>query len=354
MHSFFNNNKFKPSWNLIFWTTHFITLTGLILPLFLMTPMIEGFTFGVFHNTVSILEFGIVFFILGIFRTLLNRYIDWKNINFIVVIKVIFFTIIGGGILQLIVHYSLQATTASFFSYKKIPDMYFGGEELRFADTILKIFSWVFGFFTIKMAINYNAFKLEGIALIDKVKQEEINNISGQIDADFMEYSIELIKKLVLVDVHKARDTLTQLSNILRYSLTQENFKYVTINEELVVIQDYLNLISGQCESELLNKVSISKEFQNVLIEPMKFMSVIKKIVNCNTTLISITMRAMDDIYMVVMKTNSFEELKDIGLKNKDLFANKNILFSKYDNFELTVVNNEFDVSFEISKTAKH
>lgn len=344
------SNKFRPSWNLIFWTTHFISWTGLILPLFLMTPMIEGFTFGVFHNTVSILEFVIVFFTLGGFRSILNCYVDWRDINFLVVLKIIVFTIIGGITLQLAIYYSLHITISSFFPSRSIPNMYLGGEELRFIDTILKISSWVFGFFTIKMIINYNSSKLEEVVLLDKVKQEEINIISGRIDADFMANSIELTKNLVLTDVNKARETLTQLSNVLRYNLTQESVKDVTIQEELDVIGDYLDLIRGNCSNNIIYETTISEKLLNVLITPMKFKNVIKKMISCNTISVNIIVEAIEDSYLVKIETINKKAEEFI---KQSLSENLKALFSEDEKFEFHIVGNEFNSCFKVSSATQ-
>jgi len=295
--------KSKIAWNLFFWFTHFVSLLGFLLPLFLMTPIIEGFTFGKFHNTISFVELMIIFFSLGALRTLLNRCINWRAITFKEVLKVIVFASVVGVLMQLVLYYGLHAIGVTFFPGNTTPEMYFGGPELKFTDSILKILLWVFTFFTIKMIINYNAFKLEGIALLDKVKQEQINIISGRIDADFMADSITLIKRLVHTDIQQARATLTQLSNVLRYNFTQENFERVRVHEEVAIIRNYLSLMRGHNNSKIVFDKKISSEHLDVFISPMKFQNIIKKLVNSHTISVFIAMETLaDDTYKAHLK----------------------------------------------------
>lgn len=346
--------KSNIPWNLFFWSTHFVSLLGLLLPLFLMTPITEGFTFGKFHNTISFVELIIIFFSLGGLRTLLNRSIDWRAITFKEVLKVIVFACVVGVITQLVLYYGLHAIGVTFFSGNTTPEMYFGGPELKFRDSILKILLWVFTFFTIKMIINYNAFKLEEIALLDKVKQEQINIISGRIDADFMADSITLIKRLVHTDIHQARATLTQLSNVLRYNLTQENFERVRVHEEIAIIKNYLSLIRGQNNSKIVFDKKISSEHLDVFISPMKFQNIIKKLVNSHTTSVVIAMEDLAaDTYKAQLKITNSPGQNEMAARGNEACLDLHKLFSKKEHLELEVKDHEFHSAFKIFNVEK-
>lgn len=342
-------NKFSPSWNLIFWTTHFVSLSGLILPLFLMTPIIEGFTFGVFHNTVSFLEFVFVFFLLGILRIVLNSILDWKNITLGLVFKIIAFTFVYGIVMQLMLYYLLNGIVIKFFPGYTMPYMFFLGPELKFLDSVLTSFSWVIIFLTIKMIINYNVSRLETITLLGKVKQEEINSISSFIDFDFMNDAIELTKRLISSDIIMARETLTQLSDVLRYNLNQVNFEFVTVQEELVMVRNYINLIGGHYNNDLIFDENISADFLNVLIKPMTFQNVVKKIVNNSTALINIEMEGVEyNEYKIKFEISNNQ--KGCVINNKQLHA----LFSKDEQLELMAYENKFTIIFKLMYTVSH
>ena len=339
----------KISWPVIFWVTHFVTLMGLLFPLFLLTPIVEGFSFKVFHNIISISEFVVVFFFLGLLRFLLNKFIDWKSVTFVEVLKFIVLTISVGGILQLTLYYLLKMITLDYFPLENIPNMYFGGPELKLIDTVIKIFSWAFAFFTIKMIVNYNAFKLETIALEEKVREEQINIISGRIDAVFMEKSIESIKDLVLFDITDAREALTQLSHVLRYNLTQENIQFVTVGEELMIVKNYLNLVGYSSKKKLLCNDNISPEFLNVNITPIKFLNVIKKAIDNHTVSVSLAMYNWKEDFKTEIKIISSQENKEIELKKESL----NTLFTNKEDLELIFEGNELRICFVVFNIEK-
>jgi len=249
--------------------------------------------------------------------------------------------------MQLKIYYLLQGITVNFFPSETIPNMYFGGNELKLIDTIIKTFSWAFAFFTIKMVLNYNAYKLEGIALEEKVRQEEINIISGRIDTVFMEKSIESIKDLVLLDVKQAREALTQLSDVLRYNLTQENHQFVTVQQELLIVKNYLNLIRWQYRNELIFNENIPSEFQKIKITPIKFLNIVKKIVDHNTIAVTMTISELGDNYRVTITILS---------KQREIEFEKDYLDTLFtDNEHLKLINNkeEFILEFKIYNKEK-
>jgi two-component system, LytTR family, sensor kinase len=118
-------------------------------------------------------------------------------------------------------------------------------------------------FITFKQA-EIEKWKLEAI-----VKEAELLALKSQINPHFIFNSLNNIRSLVLEDAERARQMITHLSDLLRYSIQFASLEKVSLAQEMEVVQDYLQLESIQFEERLKYKIDISPEAQTILIPPM-------------------------------------------------------------------------------------
>jgi len=82
----------------------------------------------------------------------------------------------------------------------------------------------------------------EKLELSLQLKEAELNNLRKQLSPHFLFNTLNNIRSLILVDPEKARDALLDVSDLLRYALSYQNKHSVTVEEELEIVQGYINL----------------------------------------------------------------------------------------------------------------
>ena len=111
--------------------------------------------------------------------------------------------------------------------------------------------------------------EIEKWKLSASVKDAELSALKAQINPHFIFNSLNNIRSLVIEDSERARDSITHLSDLLRFSIQFDQFEKVSLEKEIEVVKDYLNLEAIQLEERLDYKVAIDKESKEVQVPPM-------------------------------------------------------------------------------------
>ena len=123
-----------------------------------------------------------------------------------------------------------------------------------------------FGFHFFK---NYKQSEIDKWKLQSSVKEAELLALKSQINPHFLFNSLNNIRSLVAENPDKARDMITHLSDLLRYSIQLNSSEQVTLAKELDVVQDYLQLESIQFEERLKYRFDIDKNALQMKVPPM-------------------------------------------------------------------------------------
>ncbi len=222
-------------------------------------------------KTYVILE-GFGFFTAGIIASLVTRKFIKKRISFnkfqyndlkIVAIPLL----IGGAVLFILLiifssisYYFTQHETLNFDTISVVSTL---------VNSFIFIFFWLLIYILIKISRQFRKNKIEKIELEFSLKESQLNTLIGQVNPHFMFNSLNNIKALMLEDVAKSRDMITRLSDMLRYSLTQNNKSKVTISKELEMVENYIELSSIQLEDRLEYKTEIDTAILAIEIPPM-------------------------------------------------------------------------------------
>lgn len=101
------------------------------------------------------------------------------------------------------------------------------------------------------------------------LKTAELANLKNQLNPHFLFNAINSIKALTLSDPYIARNALTELSQLLRTSLSMGNEQLVTFETEVSFVRDYLSLEKLRFENRLNYYFEIDKNSLNTKIPPM-------------------------------------------------------------------------------------
>ena len=84
------------------------------------------------------------------------------------------------------------------------------------------------------------------------------------------------IRALIEEDPQNAKDAITKLSNLMRYTLKIERTEIVSLAEELKTIQDYLDLEKIRFEERLIYKITSTPDADRVEIPPMMVQTLVE------------------------------------------------------------------------------
>jgi LytS/YehU family sensor histidine kinase len=108
------------------------------------------------------------------------------------------------------------------------------------------------------------------------VKDAELSALKSQINPHFIFNSLNNIRSLVIEDAEKARDSITHLSDLLRFSIQFDPYEKVSLDKEMEVVADYLNLESIQLEERLVYHLLMHKKTKEILVPPMMIQTLVE------------------------------------------------------------------------------
>ncbi|WP_296384612.1 histidine kinase [Winogradskyella sp.] len=128
---------------------------------------------------------------------------------------------------------------------------------------------WLFVILTLKLVHHINTIKVKQLQLEANLKEAQLNTLKGQINPHFMFNSLNNIRGLMLEDVGKARNMLTNLSETLRYSLTKSDVNSISLEDELEMVENYIEISKIQFEDRLQYETHIDDASLEKKIPPM-------------------------------------------------------------------------------------
>lgn len=141
--------------------------------------------------------------------------------------------------------------------------------------TVIFVF-WSLIYFGFHFFDNYKRTEIQNLKLEANTKEVELNKLKSQLNPHFMFNSMNSIRALVDEDPKKAKVAITQLSNILRNTLMMHKNKYITLEEELVLVKDYLELEHIRFEERLNFNFEIDPNTLSLNVPPMMIQTLVE------------------------------------------------------------------------------
>ena len=129
--------------------------------------------------------------------------------------------------------------------------------------------SWSSLYFAYQYLQRTREVEIEKWKLSASVKDAELNALKAQINPHFIFNSLNNIRSLVIEDSERARDSITHLSDLLRFSIQFDQFEKVSLDKELAVVKDYLNLEAIQLEERLTYELEMDSGAKEIQVPPM-------------------------------------------------------------------------------------
>jgi hypothetical protein len=140
-------------------------------------------------------------------------------------------------------------------------------------------FLWLCLYFFYHLFDRLNRSEIERFRLMTSVKEAELRALKSQVNPHFIFNSLNSLRALIDEDPERARKAVTQLANLLRYSLQSGQLETVPFEDELGVVNDYLALEQVRHEERLRLRLDIAPEALKLPIPPMLLQTLVENAV---------------------------------------------------------------------------
>lgn len=133
-------------------------------------------------------------------------------------------------------------------------------------------FLWSLIYFLYHYVESYNtSLKLEAA-----YNEIELNNLKSQLNPHFIFNALNSIRALINENPGKAKNAITQLSNILRSSLIMDKKRLVRFSDEIKTVKDYLELEKIRFEERLLISYDLDPASEQFEIPPLMMQTLVE------------------------------------------------------------------------------
>lgn len=208
--------------------------------------------------------------------------------------------------------------------------------------------------FFIRLANEKQTIRFENEKLMRENLQSQYESLKNQISPHFLFNSLTALRELIGDDPVNARQYVSHLSSVLRYTLQSNENKTISLSEELESAKSYLFLIKIRFGENLKADFNINENYKNHRLPPLAVQTLIENAVKHNeiskrnplTIRIYTTVNSSLTVSNTIQEKISLEPGTGIGLANLSkqykLLGGKEIRISK--------INNEFMVDIPLLK----
>lgn len=140
-------------------------------------------------------------------------------------------------------------------------------------------FLWSLLYFGYHSADRYRRSEIERAKLAALVKEAELRALKSQVNPHFIFNALNSLRALIDEDPGRARLAVTQLANLLRYSLQSGQLETVPFEDELRTVKDYLALEQVRHEERLQLRLDIDPTTHELAVPPMLLQTLVENAV---------------------------------------------------------------------------
>lgn len=137
---------------------------------------------------------------------------------------------------------------------------------------------WSAMYLLINTLENFRKAEIENLRWEALRTETELNRLKSQLNPHFMFNAMNVIRALVDENPARSKDAITQLSGLLRNTLQFSKHKFITLQQELDVVRDYLSLESARMEERLRVNWDIDEACESFEVPPLMLQTLVE---NC-------------------------------------------------------------------------
>ena len=222
----------------------------------------------IFVTTGFILSHLMRYIIIGF--NLLQKRLEQQLIIFVLITLVLAF---AASTLEnlLLMQFDLQNKTERAFKDNFLLLVLSGAFSMFTLFFIWNLIYFMYHFVTKSQKQQLDTLKLEAL-----VKELELKSIKAHINPHFIFNSLNGIRALIDEDPNRARNAITELSNILRSSMQTDKLESVSLEKELNIVKDYLALENMRFEDRLRVEYEIDEDTLDQPVPPMMLQTLVE------------------------------------------------------------------------------
>ncbi len=148
--------------------------------------------------------------------------------------------------------------------------------SVNFVNSGIFIVPWVVIYYFYHYIEKSRRQQLDTLKLEALVKELELKTIKSHINPHFIFNALNSIRALIDENPMRARNAITELSNILRSSMQAEKLEYVPFERELNIVKDYLALEHIRFEDRLQVEYDIDEDTLDQPVPPMMLQTLVE------------------------------------------------------------------------------
>ncbi len=224
---------------------------------------------------------------------------------------------------------------------------FFGQLLVNTFNTFIYLFIWNCIYFIYHYVQKSRKQQLDTLQLEALVKSLELNTIKAHINPHFIFNALNSIRALIDENPQRARNAITELSNILRSSMQTEKMETVPFERELNIVKDYLALENMRFEDRLKVEYDIDEDTLNQPVPPMMLQTLVENAIKHGISkqikggVVKITSDFKDHFHELAVQNtgllNGHKHSEGFGLSSTQ--NRLNLLYGSKASFDIRQVN---------------
>ena len=194
-----------------------------------------------------------------------------------------------------------------------------------------------------------------------QLQENELQNLKSQLNPHFLFNTLNNIYALIPISQDKAQKSVHELSQLLRYTLYDNNEREVSLEKDLLFIKNYISLMRLRLNSLVSLTVDINeKEGTGKTIAPLLFISLVENafkhgVSGDKPSFINISIHVMDNTVKCVVENSYFPKKSNdksgsgIGISN--LKRQLDILYTNRHTLNITKNDDKYVTELTIELT---
>ena len=138
---------------------------------------------------------------------------------------------------------------------------------------------WAGIYFAVQNVRRQRRAEMERLKLESNLKEAELRAMKSQVNPHFLFNSLNSLRALIDEDAPRAREAVTRLANMLRYSLQSGQLETVPLEDEVRIVEDYLALEQIRHENRLRVRWEIADDVRGRPVPPMLLQTLVENAV---------------------------------------------------------------------------
>lgn len=339
-----NNRK-----NIFFWIIQLFSWISLLV-IIAITNHLSGINI---FNTVYIINLSVWITSSFVISGILRNYIKTKKINEVIIKKRILFILIA----SLLASLATSVITVITYSIFLKSTNHFLDNIISISVTMFFIYLfWLILYFSFKLFENLQEQKIIATKLQLEKTNFELQALKQQLNPHFLFNSLNSIRALIIEDSNKARNAVTQLSNLLRTTLNNGKKNLISIDDEIKLVNNYLELEKIRYDDKLTYNINYQKSTSLIpsFIIQLLVENAVKHGIDKRNNIghINITMKEDTNWITIIVENNGTWKQNKSGTKIGILNIEKRLqlTYNNKANYYVSTTNNLVTTSIKIPK----